>query len=256
MANQSFTRVEGRPGAGLLLLCDHASNHVPDQYGALGLRLEEFDRHIAYDIGAEAVTRGLARRLQAPALLTTFSRLLIDPNRGADDPTLIMKLSDGAIIPGNAHVSPEERAYRIMTFYQPYHDAIKDWIDRSLEQGIVPALLSIHSFTPVWRETPRPWHVGILWDRDARLPMPMINRLQLMSDLPVGDNEPYHGSLDGDTLNKHGTGRGLAHALVELRQDLVATKSGVDEWVDRLARVVEPIMNDPILHEVKYFGGL
>ncbi len=256
MTEDSFTKVAGTDHSGLILLCDHASNRVPAEYGSLGLPAAQFARHIGYDIGAEGVTLGLAARLKAPAFLTRFSRLLIDPNRGLDDPTLIMQLSDGAVIPGNARISAEERAARIARFHQPYHLAIVAEIDALLGRGIVPVLFSIHSFTPVWRGVPRPWHVGILWDRDGRLPLPLLEALAAMPGMCVGDNEPYHGALEGDTLNIHATKRGLAHALVEVRQDLIAAKSGVDEWAERLARLLEPIMNDPILHEVKHFGGV
>lgn len=247
MTKDSFTRVDGDRTRGLLLLCDHARNALPAEYGTLGLAPGQFQRHIAYDIGAEALTRGLSRRLAAPALLSRYSRLLIDLNRGSDDPTLIMRLSDGAVVPGNAHVDAEERERRIARFHRPYHDAIRAEIDAMLAAGIAPVLLSIHSFTPNWRGFARPWHAGILWDADRRLAGPLLDGLGAMRDIVVGDNEPYHGALEGDTLNVHGTRRGLAHALVEIRQDLIAGQTGVDEWIERLARVLEPAMNDPIL---------
>jgi predicted N-formylglutamate amidohydrolase len=249
----SHLAVAGDPAADLILLCDHASNALPAQYGSLGLPRHEFHRHIAYDIGAYDVTLGLARRLNSPALLTAFSRLLIDPNRGLDDPTLIMKVSDGAVVPGNAGIDEGERNSRIENYWMPYQQAIAQRIDAALALGIVPALVSIHSFNPHWKGKPRPWHIGILWDRDPRLAQLMLAGLREHADLIVGDNEPYHGALEGDTLNTHATRRGLAHALVELRQDLIDTKSGVDEWVERLARLLEAIRNDPILHETRFY---
>jgi len=252
-ASHSYITAGGNLQSALLLLCDHASNAVPAEYASLGLPRQEFHRHIAYDIGAGQVTLGLAQRLGCPALLTKFSRLLIDPNRGLDDPTLIMKLSDGAIVPGNAELDDGEKTARIERYWKPYHRAIAAKIDAALAGGIVPILVSIHSFTPAWRGKPRPWHAGILWDRDPRLALPMLEGLRSEPDLIVGDNVPYHGALEGDTLNTHGTKRGLAHALVEIRQDLIALKSGVEEWVDRLARVLEPIMKDPALHAVKFY---
>ncbi len=256
MIHDSHIAVPPTRRADLILLCDHASNRLPQQYHTLGLPPAEFERHIAYDIGAEAVTQGLASRLGGAAFFARFSRLLIDPNRGTDDPTLIMKLSDGAVIPGNARINEEERQHRIETYHQPYHRAISAYIDSRPASGTAPILVSLHSFTPVWRGVARPWHAGILWDLDGRLPLPLLEALRSMPGLTIGDNEPYHGALEGDTLNVHGTRRGLAHALVEIRQDLIATQRGVDEWVERLASVLEPIMNDPILHEVKHFGGL
>ena len=243
-AAEAYEIVAGEHGARLILLCDHASNAIPSDYGDLGLPREQFERHIAYDIGARALTLGLAARLRAQAVLSCFSRLLIDPNRGMDDPTLIMRLSDGAVVPGNRHVDEAERRRRIARFHAPYHGAIAAAVARVTAGGRVPFLVSIHSFTPVWRGWQRPWHVGILWDRDQDVASAMIRGFLAQGDLVVGDNEPYHGALEGDTLNTHGTKPGLPHALIEVRQDLIATKTGVDEWVERVANVVEPIMYD------------
>src|SRR6476660_2438942 len=142
----SFCVVPGRIDRGLILLCDHAGNPMPPGYGTLGLPPEQLKRHIAYDIGAAAVTRALAAALQVPAVLTRYSRLLIDPNRGRDDPTLIMRLSDGAVVPGNRRLDASERAKRLDLYYRPYHAAITRVIDQCLASGVVPALLSIHSF--------------------------------------------------------------------------------------------------------------
>jgi predicted N-formylglutamate amidohydrolase len=245
-----FDVIDGDLTKGLILLCDHASNGLPQRYGSLGLPASEFERHIAYDIGVDPITRRLAERLQVPALLTRFSRLLIDPNRGMDDPTLIMKLSDGAVVPGNAEIDEEERERRISTYYLPYHNAISAMIDRCLEQGIVPALLSIHSFTPAWKGTPRPWHSGLLWDpRDKRFCEAMIAALRRDPHMVVGDNEPYRGGLAGDTIDVHGTRRGLASALLEIRQDLIAHEAGVAEWTELLAGILPEMIEQPDLHE-------
>ncbi|CAN5489293.1 N-formylglutamate amidohydrolase [soil metagenome] len=250
-ASESYRRIEGDARLGLILLADHARNTIPAEYHGLGMAPAEMQRHIAYDIGVEGVTEGLATRLGLPALLTCFSRLLIDPNRGADDPTLIMRISDGAIVPGNARVDDAERARRIARFHKPYHDAVAREIDACLAAGVVPALVAIHSFTPFWRGVPRPWHAGILWDRDPRFSNMFIEGLSAAGDIIVGDNEPYTGTLEGDTLNIHGSKRGLAHVLVEIRQDLIGGQSGVDEWVERLARILEPAMKDPALHRAE-----
>lgn len=243
-AAEAYEFVTGARPTPLILLCDHASNSVPEPYGDLGLPAGQFARHIAYDIGARDLTLGLAARLGAPAVLSRFSRLLIDPNRGLDDPTLIMRISDGAAVPGNRDVDQAERQRRIDRFHAPYHRAVAETIRATQGQGLTPLIVSIHSFTPVWRGWPRPWHVGILWDRDEKIAQAMIRAFAAQGDLVVGDNEPYHGALEGDTLNTHGTVPGLPHALIEVRQDLIATKTGVDEWVERVARVIEPIMND------------
>jgi predicted N-formylglutamate amidohydrolase len=241
----AYEALTGTIGSRLLLLCDHASNHIPPEYGLLGLAAEEFQRHIAYDIGARDVTLGLARRLEAPALLTCHSRLLIDPNRGTDDPTLIMKLSDGAVVPGNAEIDEDERLRRIDLYHAPYHRAISATLDGQVAADIDPLIISIHSFTPRWKGKARPWHAGILWDQDGRIAKPMIATLQADDGLIVGDNEPYSGALEGDTLSMHGTARRIAHVLIEIRQDLIAVKSGVDDWVERLVRVIEPFMKGP-----------
>lgn len=163
-----FERIDGDVGSGLLFLCDHASNALPARYGTLGLPEEQLRRHIGYDIGARGLTLRLARAFGAPAVLTTYSRLLIDPNRGEDDPTLVMRLSDGAVVPGNARHDVAERAARLDAFHRPYHRAIAAQIDKAIAAGHPPAIVSIHSFTDVWRGVPRPWQVGILWDRDPR----------------------------------------------------------------------------------------
>ncbi len=233
----------GRADAGLIVICDHAENTLPEGYGSLGLPESELQRHIAYDIGAKRVVERLAALLDVPAVLSRFSRLLIDPNRGLDDPTLIMRLSDGAIIPGNRTLTVEEREQRIAQWYRPYHDAIDRVIDAVHAHHPHPALLSVHSFTEVWRGTTRPWQVGILWDADDRLAAPLIDTLVAEGDLLVGDNQPYSGKLRGDCMWRHGTQRGLPHALIELRQDLIRDEAGQTVWAQRIARVMGKIRN-------------
>lgn len=234
----AFEVVGGRADAGLVLVADHASNRVPEELGDLGLPAGEFRRHIAWDIGVEALTRGLAARLGVPAVLSRVSRLVIDANRGDDDPTLVMRLSDGAVIPGNARIEAAERDRRITAYWRPYDEAIRATIDAAFAAGRPPILLSLHSFTPIWRGWPRPWHCGVLWDADPRLPELLIARLGGDPALVVGDNEPYDGALAGDTMYRHGTRRGLAHAIVEVRQDLIGEAAGVAAWVERLAPIL------------------
>jgi len=227
---------EGDPS--VLVLCDHASNRVPPEVagGDLGLPPDDMARHIAYDVGARGVALGLARRLGCPAVLSTFSRLVIDPNRGEDDPTLVMKLYDGSLIPGNRHADAAEIARRLGAWHRPYHGAVRRAIDRAEALGVAPALISIHSFTPRLRgRPPRPWHVGVLWDRDPRLAAPLIEILRRAPELTVGDNEPYSGQLRGDTMWTHGTLRGLPHALIEVRNDLISDPAGEEIWAERLA---------------------
>ena len=241
--HDSYRILGGRADAGLILLCDHAGNAIPPAYGTLGLPPEQLERHIAYDIGAAQVTRSLAAALGVPAVLTRYSRLLIDPNRGADDPTLIMRLSDGAVIPGNRRLEDAEREERTRLYYAPYHRAIAAVIDQCLASGVPPMLLSIHSFTESWKETPRPWHVGVLWDSDLRLAKPLLDGFYAEGDLIVGDNEPYSGQLEGDCLWQHATLRGLVNALIEIRQDLIRDTAGQEGWAQRLRRIVETILS-------------
>lgn len=248
-------RISGDLTTGLIFLCDHARRDLPAEYGDLGLPAAQFERHIAYDIGAEAITRGLASQFNAPAVMTRYSRLLIDPNRGEDDPTLIMPLSDGAVVPGNRHIGADERMKRLTLYYRPYHDAVASLIDEALVEGIVPVVVSVHSFTHDWRGLTRPWQVGILWDRDPRLALPMIEGYRRQDGLVVGDNEPYTGALKGDTLFRHGTRRGLAHALIEYRQDLIGHEQGVNEWIERSEQVLRATMNASELREIRYFGS-
>jgi predicted N-formylglutamate amidohydrolase len=200
------------------------------------------------------VTRRLADLLQCPAVLTRFSRLLIDANRGADDPTLIMRISDGAIVPGNARIGAEEAERRRRFYWQVYREQVGTLLDKMLAAGPVPAVIAIHSFTPAWKGDRRPWHVGILWDVDDRLAKPTINALVADDKLVVGDNEPYDGALEGDTMYHHGTMRGLPHMLVEIRQDLIADAGGEAAWAERLARLSRPILAEAGLHTVKHFG--
>jgi predicted N-formylglutamate amidohydrolase len=236
--------IPGATASGALILCDHASSAVPPELGDLGVPAAEFRRHIAYDIGAAAVARALAAHLNAPAILTRFSRLVIDPNRGRDDPTLVMRLSDGAVVPGNARVDEAEIQRRIARFYDPYDASITAAIDGAMRAGHPPCIISVHSFTPVWRGWPRPWHVGLLWDMDQRFARPLLDGLAAEPGLVVGDNEPYDGALAGDTLDRHGTARGLANALIEIRQDLIATNEGAAEWAARFAGLLKPLLAD------------
>jgi predicted N-formylglutamate amidohydrolase len=256
---QSYRRIEGDARLGLLILCDHAESTVPAPYGTLGLGAEALARHIASDIGIAGVAELLAQALGAPALLTQFSRLLIDPNRGLDDPTLIMQISDGIVVPGNAGIDAAERETRIARYYLPYHRAIEHAVDAGIAAGKPPVLLALHSFTQAWKAVPRPWHVAVLWDKDPRLAQALLDRLREMPGLTVGENVPYSGKLRGDTLYRHGTARGLRHALVELRQDLILDAKGQAEWAERLAHVLRDIIGAPALarrlHSVEHYGS-
>jgi len=247
--------IDGDAGFGLIILCDHAGNHIPEAYDGLGLGEGVRRSHVAYDIGARGVAAGLAELTGAPAVMTRYSRLLIDPNRAADDPTLVMRIADGSVITGNARIDGDEIARRATAFHAPYHTAIDSAIERAIEAGCPPAILSVHSFTPRFHGVERPWHATVLWDRDARLPLRLLDGLGRERDLVIGENVPYSGKLKGDTLYRHATGRGLAHALIEIRQDLIAGEDGQREWADRLGRIMPEIMKAPGLHEIRYYGS-
>jgi predicted N-formylglutamate amidohydrolase len=250
-AAYELIRPQTAPARGhLIFVCDHASAALPDTYGTLGLEHGAFATHIASDIGAAEVTRALAGAFGAVAVLARWSRLLIDLNRGADDPTLVMKLSDGSVIPGNAGADVGEIARRLREFHKPYHDAIAGEIAALRARGVVPIVISMHSFTPVWKAARRPWDVGVLWDRDNRLPKPMLAALA-RAGFNVGDNEPYSGELEGDTMYVHGTMNGLPHVLIEIRQDLIATPEQAREFAARLKPVLDEAlaaMGKPEIH--------
>ena len=252
----AFEVIPGTLDAGLLIICDHASNAIPPAYLSLGLPASQLERHIGYDIGAAGVTRRLAATLGCPAVLSCFSRLLIDPNRGEDDPTLIRQLYDGTVISGNYPLRPEEREKRLDLFYRPWHDAVAA-LTASVHaaSGAAPLIVSIHSFTPCMQGVVRPWHVGVLWDLDDRAVEPLLAALRSDPELVVGDNEPYDGALRGDTMYQHAITRGYAHTLIEIRQDLIASEEGAVAWADRLAPILDAINRRDDIHQVRFFGS-
>jgi predicted N-formylglutamate amidohydrolase len=259
MSLGSFEPVEvisGGLDSGILLIADHAMRHLPYEYGRLGLDEAQFERHIAYDIGVEWLTRGLASRLGCPAVMARFSRLLIDPNRGEDDPTLIRQLYDGAVIPGNYPLADAERARRIENFYQPFRQSVRlTALEMQKKSGAAPIVISVHSFTPSMGGKARPWHAGILWDKDPRAALPLIDMLRAKRGMIVGDNEPYDGALHGDTLHELCTAQGIAHLLIEVRQDLISTEEGIEEWAQRLAPMLVKLNALPGIHAIQHFGS-
>ncbi|WP_420862301.1 N-formylglutamate amidohydrolase [Algirhabdus cladophorae] len=224
-----------------LVTCDHASNHVPHWIndGDLGLPRADMDRHIAYDVGAKGVALALGQALNAPVVGSNFSRLVIDPNRGADDPTLIMQLYDGTLIPANRGIDAAERAKRIETLYEPYHAAYAELAARRADTVI----LSVHSFTPQLQGKPiRPWEIGVLFAQDQRLTTPLIETLQSQTDYCVGINEPYRGYLPKDAIDRHALQHNRLNALIEIRNDLIVEESQQRAWAAQLA----PILNEAL----------
>jgi predicted N-formylglutamate amidohydrolase len=241
MTFQPFEQIGADRSSRWLVTCDHASNAVPEEIcgGSLGLGPDDMGRHIAFDVGAAGLTRHLAALLDAPAILATFSRLVIDPNRGEDDPTLIMRLYDGTIIPANRHVDAAETARRLAAYHAPYHVALADLAAQRADR----AICAIHSFTPFLRgRTRRPWDVGVLYShRDTRLALPLIDGLRAAGWV-TGDNEPYSGHLDGDAIDRHALRTGRPNVLIEVRNDLIADDAGQALWAARLAPILKDVL--------------
>ncbi len=229
---------ESRPGP-FLVTVDHASNRVPPDVagGDLGIAPEDMARHIAWDVGALGLALELGRLLDSPVIGSDFSRLVIDANRGEDDPTLVMRLYDGTIIPANAKVTQAEVERRLETLYRPYHAALA-----RLAEGRV--ILAIHSFTPALRgRAPRPWHIGVLYAQaDPRFSRPLIDRLSAEPDLCIGENEPYAGALPGDSIDRHALAHGRHNTLIELRNDLISDAAGQALWAARLAPHLQAVL--------------
>lgn len=235
----------------VLLICEHAANRVPRALADLGLPPAELKRHIGWDIGAAAVTERLSAHLDAPAVLATYSRLVVDLNRTLDDPTLMPDVSDGTPVPGNAAITEADRAARLAALYDPFHATVTAARRRIAETGRVPVVIGIHSFTPALLDVncpyagPRPWHVGVLWNRDPRLAVSLIEALRAESGLVVGDNEPYSARTGrGHTARFHAEAEGLPWAMLEIRQDLIGTDAGAHAWADRLARIIPALLSD------------
>ncbi len=240
--------------APLLLVCDHASNAIPKHLNQLGLGPQELAQHIAWDIGAAEVTCRLAERLDAPAVLSGYSRLLIDCNRVPGDPESIPLQSDGILIPGNQNLSDAEADWRLENFFWPYHHTITNTIAHLWRHGLAPAFISIHSFTPQLNGgPPRPWQLGILWNRDPRLALPILDWLRAQPGLCVGDNVPYSGREVDYTMETHAGAAGLPHVELEIRQDLLADAAGWERWAQIVGDVLEAVLADKSVHSVAYF---
>jgi predicted N-formylglutamate amidohydrolase len=228
-----FIAVNAQGRSPFVLICEHASNTMPKALGTLGLPESELTRHIAWDIGAENVGRLLSRLIDAPLLLQRYSRLAYDCNRPPESPDSIPEVSELTAIPGNRKLSAEDRLARAREIYRPFHDGVSELLDRRAAGGQTSLLVSIHSFTPVYKGKPRSVELGILHDRDTTLSSKLIKSFP---NIDARLNEPY-GPKDGvlHTLNLHGFTRGLQHAMIEIRNDLVATDRGQDEWAQRLS---------------------
>ncbi|MCV3765725.1 N-formylglutamate amidohydrolase [Rhizobium sp. TRM95796] len=221
-----------------VLTCEHASRHIPPEYKGLGLPEAEIARHIGWDIGAAEVTRRLSARLDAPAFLSNYSRLLIDLNRPLDADSSIPILSENTPIPGNRDLDPKERALRAERMFHPFHAAVTAHLDERRRLGRPARILAIHSFTPVFKGVKRPWHAGVLFSHSRDWGVELVEKLG-RDGLTVAANQPYVIDRAEDyTIPIHGEDRGLPALLIEIRQDLIADEAGAEAWAARLAGVV------------------
>lgn len=243
-----FEVLNGAATQPVLLLCDHASWRMPRVLRGLGLPAAAARSHLAWDIGAADVVRELARRLSVTAVLAGYSRLVVDCNRALDDPEAFLARGDGVDIPGNRDLSAAARSARARAIHAPYHAAVAAQLRRLGETGRAPVLLSIHSFTPVLEGVARPWEAGILWHADQRLPA-LLLRAFAQAGFVVGDNQPYAGDTHRNfTVNHHAVPAGLAHAVVEMRQDLAGSAAGAARMVavlEQLLRALPQTMFEP-----------
>ena len=228
-----------RSDAEIVLICDHASNHIPAEYRGLGVSAADLQRHIAWDVGAAGVTCGLAARLGAPAFLGTYSRLLVDLNRPFGSPTSMPVLSEATAIPGNRDLPPAEIDRRRRLIFDPFHHGIAAVLDARERAGQRSRIVAIHSFTPVFLGVSRPWHVGVLYEGAPDYAAHVMSGLARDPALVVGENVPYQIERTSDyAIPVHGTDRGSAALLIEIRNDLISDAAGIAEWTDRLAAVL------------------
>ncbi len=243
--------------APLLLVCDHASNHIPAHLNNLGLDTDALEDHVAWDPGAARVTELICDRLNCRAVLANYSRLLIDLNRdpAVDELSTIPQISDHYPIPGNQSLTETQRAQRIEYIHEPYHRAIDAQLNELSQWVAAPLLFSIHTFTPVMRgcDKPRPWHAGMLWNNDPRLAMPLMEYLHSHDHLCIGDNQPYSGRDIAYTMMRHGDASGFANCAIEIRQDLLKDQDDCLWWAEHLAQALEQILAKPGIHQQEFF---
>ena len=233
----SVERIGGE--SAFFLTCDHASNRIPRRLGTLQLDSEHLERHIAWDVGAAGVARGLSDRLDATLILQNYSRLIIDCNRSPGVDSSIPVVSEATPIPGNEAIHPDHARARAREIFHPYHDRIAAELNARHELARPTVLVAVHSFTPVFHGKARPWEIGVLYNRDRRLAQVLLEQLAAETDLQVGDNEPYTVNDASDyTIPIHGERRGILHVEIEIRQDLIESISEQEQWAELLARLL------------------
>jgi predicted N-formylglutamate amidohydrolase len=240
LAQDEEPAVEVHEGSGpFVVVCEHASNRMPRALGSLGLDAVHLDRHIAFDPGAAELAMGLAERFDAALVMQRYSRLVIDCNRDTDLPDAITTFSEDTAIPGNEGLSGEARASRIKSLWEPFHAALDRLIEKRKAARMASGLITVHSFTPVYRGVSRPWHVGIISTDERRFAEAMLKALRSDPKLVVGDNQPYSAKDNVDyTIRRHGRDRGLPHVMIEVRNDLLRTVKDIAAWTERLAMAV------------------
>ena len=246
-----YSTFNGEGAARVLFVCDHSGRAFPEHLQQLGLADWVLEKHVAWDIGSGDVAQRLARRFDASLISANYSRLVVDTNRPPDDLTLCTPLSEGIAIPGNMDMGDADREARRVTFFDPYHAAIDARLELMQARGRVPALIAIHSCTPVFDQVVRPWHIGVLWDKDPRIAVPLLERLDALDGVCVGDNEPYSGRHPHDfTMDHHGEAGRIAHVSIEVRQDLIDSAAGADRWARVLGDALEDILEDDGLYRL------
>ena len=235
-----------------LVICDHASRAFPRGMKRLGLPELPSWQHIAWDIGAGELARGISNLLDAPAVLTGYSRLVVDCNRRPEDPEAFRVESDGWVIPGNQGLTEFERRVRLACFFDPYHEAVAAMLAGFRARGVVPLVVSVHTFTPEMAGFARPWHVGVLWDKDEPSARRLIDGLRAVEGLVVGDNEPYSGKHPCDySIDHHAEEAGLPHLCIEVRQDQLESPAGTERWVRLLGRLIGELARDPGIRRLR-----
>jgi predicted N-formylglutamate amidohydrolase len=235
--------VDNPDGRGsFVLVCDHASNWVPPSLKGLGLPPGELERHIAWDPGALELARRMSDLLDAPLVHATVSRLVLDVNRDPTHHGSVVTSSEDTTIPGNHAIPEEDRSRRVRAIYEPYHRVLDGVIERSVAHNPALQIISVHSFTPVYRKEQRPWHIGVLSGNDKRLSQPLLELLRAAGEFCVGDNQPY-APTDGvyHTLDRHCASRNLRSVLLELRSDTISNEEGCGQWASRLGLALQAI---------------
>jgi predicted N-formylglutamate amidohydrolase len=236
-------RADGRADA--MVVCDHASRAIPRSLKRLGLPEQATWQHVAWDIGAAELARGLSAMLDIPAVLAGYSRLVVDCNRHPGHPDAFRRKSDGWEIPGNATLDEDARRRRLAACFDPYHECIAALLAHMPRRGGAPLVVSVHTFTPVLGGRPRPWHAGVLWDRDEGSARQALAALRRHPDLVVGDNEPYSGKHPADfTIDQHAERAGLPHVCFEIRQDQFESAAGTERWVGILGSILRGMLDE------------